>query len=541
MIQRAALYARVSTSRQEHEQTIASQLVALEAAAAAAGVVVGDEHRYIDEGYSGARLDRPALDRLRDAAAEGRLDVVFVHRPDRLARNFVHQQILLEELQKRGVDVHFVERPIGERPEDRLLVQMQGVIAEYERAKIVECTRRGKLHKVKTGQLLPFTTPPYGYAIVRSPEAPHGVLVVDEVQAQHVRAMFRWACDEELSLVGIARRLNELGVPSPQGSHWGISTIYRILLNPVYTGYAYYGKSESVEPRRPMRAGGYRKALKSAHARRPRELWHEQRVPAIIEQALAQRVRESLARRCQLASRNVRHDYLLRGLVACGHCGLRMAAAHITVGRTGTKYGYFYYTCRGRKSREETLRATRCTAASIRAEQLDGVVWQALVRWLQSPAMLREQVAAWKDSRQSTAQRAKDRARLDKAARQIELQIERLVDAYQAGALSVEELKARRERLFATRDALRAQRQQLEADEMAQGRIDQIADDITAFAATLTQGIEHLDFAGRQRLVRLLIERVVVKDEVVTIEHVVPLSGRFCGLRSVDRARGYAE
>lgn len=536
-MRRAALYARVSTSRQEQEQTIASQLASLEAAAAAAQVVLGEDHRYIDEGYSGARLDRPALDRLRDAAAEGQLDIVFVHCPDRLARNFVHQQILIEELQKRGVDVHFVERPIGERPEDRLLVQMQGVIAEYERAKILERTRRGKLHKVKTGQLLPFTQPPYGYAIVRSPQAPHGVLVVDEVQAQHVRAMFRWACDEELSLISIARRLNERGVPSPHAVSWGITSVYRILLSPVYTGRAYYGMSESVEPRKPMRPGAYRKAIKSAHAPRPRELWHEQRVPAIIDEALACRVRESLARHRQLASRNVRHDYLLRGLATCGHCGLRMAATHITTGRTGTKYGYFYYTCRGRKSREQTCRATRCTAASLRAEQLDGVVWQALVGWLKSPTMLREQVSAWKDSRQSTAQRTKDRARLDKAARQIAGQIERLVDAYQAGALSVEELKARRERLSAMHDALRAERQQLEADEMAQSHVDQIADDITAFAATLTDGIERLDFAGRQRLVRLLIERVVVKDEVVTIEHVVPLSGRFCGLRSVDRAR----
>src|SRR5271165_5860194 len=164
---------------------------------------------YVDDGYSGSRLDRPALDRLRDAAADGLLDVVFVHCPDRLARNFVHQQILVEELQKRGVEVHFVERPIGERAEDRLLVQMQGVIAEYERAKIIERTRRGRAHKLRSGRLIPFTSQaPYGYAITRVGPAGERVVVVDEIEAENVRAMFRWVLDEAMSARAVAKRLN---------------------------------------------------------------------------------------------------------------------------------------------------------------------------------------------------------------------------------------------------------------------------------------------------------------------------------------------
>ncbi len=533
MTRRVALYARVSTARQEQEQTIASQLASLRATIADAGDVVADEHQYLDEGYSGSRLARPGLDKLRDAAADGLLDIVFVYCPDRLARNFVHQQVLVEELQKRGVEVHFVERPIGERAEDRLLMQMQGVIAEYERAKIVERTRRGKLHKVKTGQSLPFTAPPYGYAIVRTPEAPRGVVVVDEVQAQHVREMFRWACDEDLSILKIARRLNQLGVPPMRASKWGTTSVYRILINPAYTGRAYYGKTEAAEPRKPTRAGGYRKDVKSSSVARPRDQWLELRVPPVVDEAVARRAREAMSRHRTLASRNVRHDYLLRALVTCGHCGLRMLATYTNVRGTG---GYFYYTCRGRKSLEETCRAARCTAPSIRAEQLDDVAWNALVDWIKSPDLLREQVAAWKDTRQSATERTKDRSNLAKKLRQLDLQVERLVDAYQAGAIGVDELKERRERLSTMRDTARTQDQQLRAEEMSHGRLHQMADDITAFAATLTQGLDKLDFAGRQRLVRLLIERVVVKDERVTIEHVVPLSGRFSGLHSRHRA-----
>jgi site-specific DNA recombinase len=524
------LYARVSTARQEQEQTIASQLAALQAATSSAGVVVAPEHQYVDDGYSGSRLDRPALDALRDAAADGHLDVVFVHSSDRLARNFVHQQVLIEELEKRGVEIHFVERPIGERPEDRLLIQMQGVIAEYERAKIVERTRRGKLHKVKTGRLLPFTAPPYGYAIMRSEK--DAQLVVDEVQAQHVRAMYRWACDG-LSLSAIARRLNELGIPSQHRPYWAVSSVYKVMTNPVYVGRAYYGKFELVEPRRPKRPGSYRKVLKSSRLRRPQEQWHEVRVTPIIDEKLAVDARTALAEHKAFSPRSVKREYLLRALVTCGHCGLRMTAAY---GHSDARE-YLYYSCRGHKPLVQTCRTIRCKAPSIRAERLDHLVWTGLVEWLRSPQMLREEVAAWKAARQSKSELARQRARLQKTCKQIDSQDERLVDAYQRGALTVPELRARRDRLAAMRDASMEAERRLQAEEMDQARLNELADDIGSFAETLAAGIAELDFDGRQRIVRLLVERVVVKDDVVTIEHVVPLSGRFSGLRPPDRAR----
>lgn len=192
MTQRAALYARVSTARQEQEKTIESQIEALDQAAKARGLSIPAERRYVDNGVSGGRLDRPGLDALRDAVADGFIDIVFVYCPDRLARNFVHQHVLLEDFSKRGVEVHFVERPVTERAEDRLLVQMQSVIAEYERAKILERTRRGKLHKLRSGDAIPYgAQAPYGYAIIRSDKGQRAV-VVEEVEAQQVRAMYRW-------------------------------------------------------------------------------------------------------------------------------------------------------------------------------------------------------------------------------------------------------------------------------------------------------------------------------------------------------------
>src|SRR5882672_4340665 len=516
MMQRAAFYARVSTARQEQEQTIDSQIAALEAAALAVGLLIPPERRYVDDGFSGSRLDRPGLDALRDAAADGLLDVAFIHCPDRLARNFVHQQVVLEELEKRGVEVRFAEHPIGERAEDRLLVQMQGVIAEYERAKIVERTRRGKVHKVRTRQTLPFSTPPYGYAIERTTEAPHGVVVIDEVQAETVRAIYRWVRDEDLSVRPIAKRLNAVGVPAARKRFWVQSSVLHILNNPAYTGRAYFGKTEPAEPKKPMRPGGYRKALKSSRVHRQRSQWIEVSIPAIIDAKLQEEAQACLRRHVLFSSRNVQRDYLLRGLVTCGSCGLRMEATY----------------------KRFTGRETKCGAKRVRANELEDVVWQAIVSWLQSPEMLREEIASWRASRASVPQLTRERARVNATDRQLGVQIERLVDAYQRGALKVEELKARRERLELTLEVNRARERELRAHALNHGRVDQLAEDIEAFAATLREGLEQLQFLDRQRLTRLLVERVVLTGDRVTIEHAVPLSGRFSGLRSSSRGRG---
>ena len=164
--------------------------------------------------------------------------------------------------------------------------------------------------------------------------------------------------------------------------------------------------------------------------------------------------------------------------------------------------------------------------------------WDALGSWIQSPQLLVEEIAAWRTSRDGAGEVVRDLARLERVQRQTGLQIERLIDAYQRGALSVEELQARRERLDATSAAARARAEDLAAQEMDRARRDRLGEDLAAFAATLRSGLAHLDFAGRQRLVRLLVERVVITGDHVAIEHVIPLSGRFAGLRLRDRRVG---
>ena len=164
-LKRAALYARVSTEKQEREDTVASQVEMLYQEAAEAGYDIAPTSVFIDEGVSGSRLDRPALDRLRDLAAEGVFEVLLVTTPDRLARRYAYQVLLVEEFHRCGCDVVFVQHGLGASPEEQMLLQMQGVFAEYERALIQERTRRGRLYAARQGHVN-WGNPPYGYTYV---------------------------------------------------------------------------------------------------------------------------------------------------------------------------------------------------------------------------------------------------------------------------------------------------------------------------------------------------------------------------------------
>ena len=163
---RAALYARVSSDQQAQAQTIASQVEALRERLRQDGLELDPECLFTDEGYSGATLVRPALERLRDMVSLGVIDRRYVQAPDRLARRYAYQVLLLEELQRGGVEVVFLNHAVSDNPEEQLLLQVQGMMAEYERAKIIERHRRGKLHAARHGSVNVLAAAPYGYRYV---------------------------------------------------------------------------------------------------------------------------------------------------------------------------------------------------------------------------------------------------------------------------------------------------------------------------------------------------------------------------------------
>src|SRR5262245_8759493 len=232
----AALYARVSSAKQQLNENIASQIAAIEQYAQQHDYHISPQHVYKDDGYSGARLDRPALDRLRDAVAQGEVETVLILSPDRLARHFPYQYIIVEEFERAGCETVFTKHNFGTSPAERMLQEMTGVFAEYERAMITERCRRGRLHRARQGQIW-MSEAPYGYRYIPRTETCPGKLVINEAEAEVVRMIFRWLIDEQLSTYQINKRLNESGIRTRRGNErWCGGTILKLLRDQGYTG-----------------------------------------------------------------------------------------------------------------------------------------------------------------------------------------------------------------------------------------------------------------------------------------------------------------
>src|SRR5512133_3740283 len=223
----------------EQAQTIEQQVAQLHSYVAAHdGWTVAAEHVFRDDGRSGARLDRPGLDALRDHAARAAFDLVVICSPDRLARNFVHQMVVLEELERRGVRVVFCDRPVSDDPHEQLVTQIRGAVAEYERTLIADRMRRGR-GRLRSGQLLPWTRAPYGYRL--HPERPRdpAAVQVDSVAAAVVQELFAAYAAGGVTLHALAAQLTSRGVPTPTGRPvWRSTTIRNLLTNPAYKGQA---------------------------------------------------------------------------------------------------------------------------------------------------------------------------------------------------------------------------------------------------------------------------------------------------------------
>ena len=336
---KVAIYVRVSTLRQQRAQTIEQQLDRLQAHVVTQGWSLADEHIFRDDGYSGAKLNRPGLDSLRDRAAMAEFELVLITAPDRLARKYVHQMLLLEELESHGCRVEFLDRPMSDDPHDQLVLQIRGAVAEYERALIADRMRRGRLAKLRAGQLLPWTKALYGYILdAEHPRDPARVQV-SPVEAAIVRQIFAWYTDpeEKLSLYAIAKRLSDQGIPTPSGGQrWNVSSIREMLKNPAYTGTAYANRTRPV-PARQRKSALLPVGPGTSKRPTPEEEWIPIPVPAIISQELFDQAQTRLSLNRQMSRRNnTKHQYLLRGLVSCGQCKLSC------IGRS-SRPNYAYY------------------------------------------------------------------------------------------------------------------------------------------------------------------------------------------------------
>jgi site-specific DNA recombinase len=508
----AALYARVSTLQQEQEATIASQVAALEAFAQQNDYRLLPDLYFQDQAVSGAQLDRPALNRLRDLATEGRFEAVLCYSPDRLARHYAHQWVLLDELGRVGVEVLFVNQPATpEGPQGQLFLGIQGLFAEYERALITERLRRGKLYRMRQGQLVS-PNPPYGYQYIPVEEANGGRWVPQAVEAEVVRSIYRWYTEDSLTLTQIVDRLRASGVQMPpHGKLWHYSTVQTILKQSAYTGRAYYNRTctchEAVG--RPKKSG--RGLLRRpSHVLRPREEWVEISVPALVSEDTWQRAQERLKMNQRFASRNnKRHFYLLRSLLVCGVCGRTLS------GRTSNGCAYYYCTNRG-KHRAPDVTPHAC---SIAGGVIEPLVWETVCNLLRNPALLAD---AWQTQCEADDADPDEADRLQKRLRGLERQFIRLLDAFQDELIDKQELARRKRRLDTEQTVLKQRLDQLCRQSRRQQAKSQMLEDFAAFCQKIQSSLLDPTPEVQQEVIRLLIDHIVVEKDTIIVKHIIP-------------------
>ncbi len=525
---RVAFYARVSTEQQARDHTIASQVASLRERIAADGWPLEPEDAYIDEGYSGSLLLRPALERLRDAVAAGVIDRVYVLAPDRLARRYAHQVLLIEEFRRAGAEVIFLNHPIGGTAEDDLLLQIQGVIAEYERAKILERSRRGRRHAARSGLLSAFTTAPYGYRYI--PKALGGGVARFEVvpeEARIVRLIFAWTGLERASLREVCRRLQPAGCRTRRGAtRWSASTIHGMLQNPTYIGRAIYGHARYVPalPKlRPIRGHPQPCRRPSARIVMPREDWIEVPVPALVDPAVFEAAQVQLdENRQRKRARCKGPRWLLQGLTVCRRCG------YAYYGKTAPRSNWAtskevlcYYRCIGTDGCRFDGHAV-CDNRPVRGDDLEQAVWAQVRALLEEPRRVAAEYRRRLTEAREGAGSSDDVTQLDRQIASLQRGIGRLIDSYAEGVIDRGEFEPRIAGLKTRRAQLQERRQAAAAAAESERELSLIIGRLEEFAAQVHQGLDKLDWQGKRDLIRTLVRRIEIDGSHVEVVFRVP-------------------
>jgi len=518
----AAIYARVSSDRQKENHTITSQTAALKEYAQIHDYLVPAEWVFEDEGYSGATLVRPGLEALRDLAARGEIQAVLVYSPDRLSRKYAYQVLLAEELQRCGVTLVFLKAPAGQTAEDRLLEQFQGIIAEYERAQILERSRRGKRHKAQAGVVSVLSGAPYGYRYVKKSDTAEAYYEIIETEAEIVRMVFELYTRAGLSINAIARHLNQQQIATRRGdTRWERSTVWALLRNPAYQGKACYGKTEirlRQRVTRPLRQRNRLPSRNSANHERPRQDWIEIAVPALVDEGTFAFAQEQLEKNRHYSPRRTIEPSLLQGMLVCRDCGY---ALYRTSTRTSTRKLY-YYRCLGSDAYRH-LRGALCANRPVRQDYLDEFVWREIIRLLEEPALVQAEI----DRRLAEAQAADPLRQREQSMRQQQARlhngIERLLTAYQEELLSLEQLRQRMPALRKQKLAVDAELQSLALAAADQSRYLRLAETLAEFCTKLHARADALDVTEKQKIARLLVQEILVGGDTIVILHSIPL------------------
>lgn len=486
-----ALYARVSTDKQAEEHTIDSQLAELREVCKDLQPV----REYTDIGWSGETLDRPGLERLREDTQRGEVGRLYIHSLDRLSRNLYQQGILVEQLRKHDVEIYIKDKPIDFTGEGKLLFDLLGAVAEYEKFKILERTQRGRLYKARTKGIVG-TSPPFGYRYVKKAPGTEGRYVIDSEQAEVVRLIFELYLRYQ-SIDQVRKELTARGIKPPRRERWVRSTTHRILTNESYVGRGYYGMRQSVEINDGKR---YTKVLKRGRRLRDRSEWIPINFPVIMDEAKFKVVQEVLKKRYRPYGQ-AKHFYLLSGLVRCARC-------HATFTGDACKGRFFYYRCNNRHRRFPLPRT--CKALMVRREELDGAVWNAVSGAIMSPQILIGHIVGMADdlavNRSSFERRRKE---LIEAQGNLAAKKDRLLDLYADGIISREQLANKVKVYERHGEDVGKEVESMELHMSQEIDRDAVLKRAKAFCRLASRNLKSLSSNERRRFLRYLLQEVV--------------------------------
>lgn len=510
---RVALYARVSSEIQEKEATIESQAAQLREAAHKQGDVIIQEYR--DDGFSGDLLARPGLDRLRDDAARKQFDRVLILSPDRLARKWIYGEVIADELRKHGVAIQYLNQKDDGTEEGKLLLGITGLFAQYEKAKMIERIRRGRLFNAKSGRVM-LSKSPFGYDYIpKTPKAP-GHLQINASQAEVVRLIFDLYGNKEWPATDVARELHRRGISSPSGnSVWGRSMIMKMLHSSTYAGTWHYNKTISAVPFKIRKPHAIRRRVNTTEHRRPRDQWVAVHgIPAIVDQQTFAAVQRQLERNKRFSKRNRRHQYLLVGLTRCAGCGRAVCGS--------PNNGYTYYRCTGNFGFAGMPAA--CPKGGINSGKVDTAAWKALREALENPRLMAQSITEVRQALSSDDEATKrGREEASQQLEQIKRSEARLLDAYTAGAITVEQIREEMQKLRDRRESLT---QALEEKEQAPRAPSVAFATLEQLCRNVSQGLDVLenDFDQRQRFVRSVVDKVVMERDSLTLIGALPVA-----------------
>ncbi|MCP4399433.1 MAG: recombinase family protein [bacterium] len=524
----AALYARVSSDQQAKNKNVESQIELLKERIDKDGLSYAEGMAFIDAGVSGATLIRPELEKLRDSVSFGSIDRIYILSPDRLSRKYAHQVLLLEEFSGAGAEVIFLNHAIGTTPEEELLLQMQGMISEYERAKIMERNRRGKLHRAKSGSVNVLSNAPYGYRYIRKQHGGEPAqYIINLAEAGAVRQIFQWIGIDRMSIGEVCRRLSEAGIKTKTGKDsWDRSVVWGMLQNPVYMGRAAFSKTKTttLKPRvRPQRHSAEIPKKQHSVERTERKEWIEIPVPALVSEELFLAVQHQLSEnRDRARQRRKGAAYLLQGLIVCGHCHYAYYGKKVSRSAAKGNKQYAYYRCIGTDAYRFGGHRV-CENKQIRTDRLDEMVWDQVVELIHHPDRLKSEYERRLELLENGTKEKYDTNVLAKQKRNLERGKSRLIDSYTDGLINKDDFEPKISQLKIKIRQLDDRIAESKHNETAQYELFLVVNRIEEFASAVESKLDSMDFNEKREIIRALVKRIEIHhDEVVIVFRVDP-------------------